>query len=279
MTQLPISQGEDHDGMAYYTRHGTESASSLPLRNHPIRFAVMRKDGLSSNAWRVWVDPAGNAFIACRDHMQKMKVSLHQSGKQHIAFNSESDIEMTKGSRFWNQWAEPQYYDGSKVIPTFNLFFPDWALTLTEEMRQAKAKIWNKNSIFVEAAESPLATIISFVITNEDLEMRFNTVGQSPSFPLGILPVRSGKKLWIVVQHAVEGNMKELAGKGISAAAASTDMEPNWQRFPDGHVFGMCVTGPTNDGGAYWMPFSVEMHLTLTRIHRRDVAMPVREGM
>ena len=78
--------------MAYYTRHETDSASSLPLRNSPMRFAVMRKDGLSSNAWRVWVDPAGDAYVLCRDHMKEMKASLHQSGKQHIAFTSETGI-------------------------------------------------------------------------------------------------------------------------------------------------------------------------------------------
>ena len=259
MAQLPISPGEDHHGAAYYIRQGTEPAPTLPLRSSPMRFAVMRKDGLSSNAWRVWVDPAGDAYVLCRDHMKEMKASLHQSGKQHIAFTSKTGIEMTKGSRFWNQWTEPQYYDGSQVIPTLNLFFPDWALTLTEETRQANPGIWNTNSLFVEAAESPLATVISFVITNEDLEMRFNVAGPTPSFPLGILPVRPGKKLWIVAHNAVEGNMKELAGKGIAAAATSTDIQPNLEGFPDGHVFGMCVTGPTNDGGTYWMPFAVRM--------------------
>ena len=104
MAQLPISPGEDHHGAAYYIRQGTEPAPTLPLRSSPMRFAVMRKDGLSSNAWRVWVDPAGDAYVLCRDHMKEMKASLHQSGKQHIAFTSKTGIEMTKGSRFWNQW-------------------------------------------------------------------------------------------------------------------------------------------------------------------------------
>ena len=205
------------------------------------------------------MEATGDAYVLCRDHMQGMKASLHQSGKQHIAFTTESGNEITQGSRFWNQWTEPQFYDGSQVIPTLNLFFPDWALTLTEEMREAKPGVWNTNSIFVEAAESPLATVISFVITNEDLAMEFNATGPSPSFPLGILPVRSGKKLWIIAHHVAEGNMKELAGQGIAAAATIPGMEPKWEEFPDGHVFGACVTGPTTDGGAFWMPFAVRM--------------------
>ena len=96
MTQFPISQGGDHDSRAYYIREGSEPAPTLPLRSSPIRFAVMRKDGLSSNAWRVWVEPAGDAYVACRDHMKEMKASLHQSGTQHIGFTSESSIEMAK---------------------------------------------------------------------------------------------------------------------------------------------------------------------------------------
>lgn len=258
MTQFPTSQGEDR-GMTYYAREGSEPALSLPLRTSPIRFAVMRKDGLSSNAWRVWVESDGSAYVLCRDHMKEIKASLHPSGKQHIAFISESGKEMTKGSRYWNQWTEPQYYDGSQVIPTLNLFFPEWALALTEETREANPSIWDTNSIFIEAAESPLATVISFVITNEDLEMRFNAGGPSPSLPLGILPVRAGKKLWIIAQQAAEGNMKDLANQGITAVASSTHMQQTSAEYPDGHVFGVCVTGPTNDGGAYWMPFAIRM--------------------
>ncbi|MCY4557224.1 MAG: hypothetical protein OXF79_12770 [Chloroflexi bacterium] len=75
--------------MAYYTNLGHEQALSLPLRDSPIRFAVMREDCLSSNALRVWVGSDGSAYVACRDNMKEMKASLHQSGKQLIDDNKE----------------------------------------------------------------------------------------------------------------------------------------------------------------------------------------------
>ena len=53
----------------------------------------MRSNSLSSNAWHVWVDKHGNEYITSRDDSQGLKISLHKSGKQHIAFTSESNIK------------------------------------------------------------------------------------------------------------------------------------------------------------------------------------------
>ena len=41
-----------------------------------------------------------------------LKISLHKSGKQHIAFTSESKHQTTAGNRFWDQWWEPDHYRG-----------------------------------------------------------------------------------------------------------------------------------------------------------------------
>ena len=89
--------------------------------------------GSTSNAWRVWTDTR-DAYICCRDNMGEIKISLHGSGKQHIAFRSETGIEMTPGSRFWNQWHEPPQQD--PAIPSFKLVFPPWGVRLTEEREE-----------------------------------------------------------------------------------------------------------------------------------------------
>ena len=108
----------------------------LPLRQGPVRFAILTPDGRTSNSWRVWTE-SGDGYICCRDNMRDVKVSLHCSGKQHIAFRSETGIEMTEGSRFWNQWHEPPQQ--SPAIPSFKLVFPPWGVRLTESDR-AKTK-------------------------------------------------------------------------------------------------------------------------------------------
>ena len=261
MTTVPTTSEEISGGMAYYTNPAIGHEVALPLRGSPIRFGVLRKNGLSSNAWGVWSEKSGDIYVACRDHMKELKISLHQSGKQHIAFTSESGLQMTEGSRFWDQWWEPQFHNGSKVVPSFNLLFPSWALSLTKAMRDANPKVWNKNQIFVEAAESPVATVVSFVITDDDMEMQFNTIGESGSFPVGILSAQAGKKLWVIAQQGPEGNMKELAGKGIGSIDA--DMIEKLKGMPSGHVLGMCVTGLAKDAGAYMMPFPAQMHWTV----------------
>lgn len=178
-------------GMAYYKNLRIKDDLTLPLRTNPTRFAVMRRDGMSSNAWGVYVENKGEVYIACRDHMKPQKISLHKSGKRHIAFPP--DFEPTKGNRFLDEWWDPQCLNDSEMVPTFNLFFPSWALCLTQEIRNANP-IWDTNQIYIEAAESPRATIVSFCITEADLTARFSTIGDSPSFPLAILSVHSGKK-------------------------------------------------------------------------------------
>ena len=79
---------------------------TLPLRTGPIRFAVTMANGLTSHSWKVFTK-GGDAYVVCRESMKDIKVSLHKSGRQHIAFVHGSGHEMTPGSRFWNRWWEP----------------------------------------------------------------------------------------------------------------------------------------------------------------------------
>ena len=190
--------------------------------------------------------------------MKESKVSLHQSGKQHLGFTSESGLETTDGGRFWDEWWEPQIHKGSKVVPSFSLLFPSWSLGLTAAMRDTNPQVWNRNQVFVEAAESPEATIVSLVITDLDFEIRFNTTGELQSFPFAVLPVRPGQNLWVIARQGPEGNMKELAERGIRSINA--DMAEKLRGLPSGHVLGLTVTGRSEDAGRYMLPFPAQMH-------------------
>ena len=264
MTTLPIGGGEQSRGIKFRPNPEVEHDIEFPLTKNPIRFAVIRRDGLSSNAWRVWVEDPGDIYIVCRDHMKEIKISLHQSGQHRIAFTTESKLEMTEGNRLWGQWDEPDSPNSPKVVPSFDLFFPSWALCLTQDIREADAKVWNKNQIFVEAAESPVATAISFVITDELSTVQFSTDGDSPSVSLGVLPARSGKKLWVIARHTPEGNMTELAGQGISGFESSivdtSSIVDRLRGLPSGSTLGMCVAGHRPTGGGFLMPYVAEMH-------------------
>ena len=196
MKVVPATPEEASEGMAYY-RNLNLGDIELPIRQGPLRFGVIRRNGPSSNSWRAWGDSKGNFYISARDHMKESKISFHASGAQHMAYTPESGHTMSDGSRFISQWSQPNYDDGSKLVPSFYLLFPTWALGLTQEMRDANPRVWGKNQIFVEAAESPLATILSFTITSADLTVRFNSTGETPSCPLAVLSSGTGKKLWL----------------------------------------------------------------------------------
>ena len=175
-----------------------------------------------------------------------------------MAFTTESGLEMKEGSRYWDVWAEPQDHNGSKAVPTFDLYFPSWGLGLTKADRDGNPKVWNKNQVFVEAAESPKATVVSFVIADDKANMQFSTSDELPSFLLAVLPARPGKVIWIIANHVPEGNMKGLAGQGLGGIDG--EMAQKLVDFPSGHTLGMCVTGLTTEGGAFMMPFPVQMH-------------------
>ena len=258
----PMTTRELNQGIAYYKNMRINPDLTLPLTKGPVRFGMLKRNDLSSNSWIVWTREAGDVYISCRDHMTDQKISLHQSGKQQIAFTSESGIETVPGSRYVDQWWEPEHTSDSKVTPTFMLFFPSWALNLTQAIRDENLRVWNRNQVFIEAAESPIATIVSFIITDDDLTMRFNAEGESPSLPLGILPARSGKKLWVVASYVPEGNMMSLAEQVMDNFNTSVkeDVKDKVRDLPSGHVLGMCATGRSASGGAFMMPFSVEMH-------------------
>lgn len=206
-------------GIVYYWNLNTGPIPELPLRQGPIRFAVGRRNGLSSNSWRVWTEKSRDTYVLCRDNMDEIKASLRQSGEHRLAYTSESGLVSTQGNRYWSRWTEPQIKSGSKVMPSLAIMFPSWGLGLTPAIRDENPKIWNSNQVVIEAAEKPEATIVSFVVLDDDLDMRFSTSGIRPSLPLGMLPMGCGRSVWVIVDYVLESNMMEMAATGLKALA------------------------------------------------------------
>ena len=242
--------------MAYYVNRKIHSHLDFPLREDPIRFAVMNMKGISSNSWRIWKENDGSAYIKCRDNMKEMKVSLHPSGAQQVALTTESGVAPMPGGRFWNRWEEPPHYDGTALIPTFSLFFPNWALALDQLSRDQYPRYWNNNDLCIEAPASPLATIVSFYILDKDVVIDSKNIGADASFPLAILSLRPGKKLLVVALYQHEGNMQELAQHALNHMNTDNAWRDLLKGFPDGHIFGSCVTGNATAGGVYLLTFA-----------------------
>ena len=115
MATSETTKSDKDDGMAIHLNRATVGTSVLPLRNSPVRFAVIGGNGLSSHAWGVYVEKGEEIYIICRDAKNVPKISLHGSGKQHIAFSEETGLTMADGGRFWNQRREPPYYGSRKL--------------------------------------------------------------------------------------------------------------------------------------------------------------------
>lgn len=237
----------DKKEMALHLRTGQGLA--LPLRAGPVRFAVINQNRLSSNAWRVWTERTGDAYIACRDNnMRQFHVSLHQSGQQQITCRIRTAEGVVENRKRWGQWHEPVHYGDPEIVPSFQLLFPNWALSLPYATRLANPGVWEKNVVFVETDDEYPMTVVGFYITNQEVSIAFGNT--RPSYPLAVLPLegRPGKKLWVIASQQPEGNLQEALK---AAAERINQLAPYGERFEqlaDGCAFSAFLNGHTDHG-------------------------------
>ena len=208
----------------------------LPCKQSPIRFAVLQRNGLTSNAWGVRVEKSGDAYIYCRDSLTGQKISLHKSGKQHIAFSEGLRSKLNMPSRFMNQWHEPHYE--KEAVATFKLLFPsDWSVGLSEEQRAKAKSVWVKNDILINGHDE-LMTVVSFVIVDDGVAIR-KKEGAYPIRLIGDLSIRPGKRLMVIAGWEPEGNWKGTVEEALTRIdASSLATEENI-----GQDFTICLTG------------------------------------
>ena len=224
---------------------------TLPLSTGPIRFAVVTKNGLTSHSWKVFARK-GDAYIVCRETMKEVKVSLHRSGRQHIAFIKGSGHEMTPGSRFWNRWWEPASQQRPPV-PSVKLLFPSWATTLRLDASRPK---WKDNEILIEGDDDLVTSVCLFVMDEG------KTLHQSglPSFTVGVLPLHSGKELHVIACREHARNLQKVAEAGIEfmnrRMPISADMT--------GEVMTALFTGDDPAGCPYLLPLLVDAKIRIS---------------
>ena len=241
-------------------------------------FAVIRQDLLSSNSWKVVVEKKGNAYICCRDTMKEIKTSLHESGKQHVAFASETKLLTTDGSRFLHKMEEPQTYEGPQLTPSFNLIFSSWGLSLTPNIRQADPTTWNNQVSFIAAAQEPLATTLSFVIVDSALDLKSATYDDPSIVTVTSLDLRPGKKLLVVRRYEDDGQLRQLAISTVeevnrNAEAIAESLDPDRSDTP----FLLRVDGRNVRGIPYAMPFTVSL-IEGCPAERPQLAIPFSAG-
>ena len=249
----------DKDEIAFYLRtgHGTK----LPWTEETeVRFAVMNKNGMSSNTWKVWTTSEGDAYIVCRDSMQEYHVSLHHSGQQHFRYDPHPNSPMASERALWDKWREPPFYGRPDTAPSFQLLFPSWAFAIPYSDRQLYPKIWNRNRVLVETNEQNPVTVVGFYILDADVDFRFDD--PSASAPMAILPLprRPNRRLWVVVSQIPEGNLGEVVQRAVVGINARGLPEERFQGLEDGHLLSSWMTAPTEGGGRYSVVVPLDLH-------------------
>ena len=237
-----------NDEMTLWRRDG----QVLPIKTSPIRFAVDRGNGFTSDAWGVRVENSGDAYIYCRGGLRGQKVSLHCSGKQHISFN-EDDPSMRnyKGDRFMNQWREPEHE--GKAIPTFRLLFPIWGLHLSPEQRKGMQARWNRNQVLIPG-HAEMVTVVSFVIVDDGTTLR-KEEGSPPSAPFGVLRLRPGKTLFAIAGYEPERDLREKVDDALKEMVREIAATKDPKEL-EGEDLEICLTGYTLENCVFMLPLS-----------------------
>ena len=239
--------------------------AELPTDENPLRFAVLYRNGRTSNTWGLNVRPTGDAYIYCRDNMQGQKVSLHASGRQHISIEPtpNNSVPINK-DRFMNRWHEPD-----EGIASFRLVFPPWGIQLTGEQRDEQASKWARNNYWIEGHHE-LLTVVSFFIVQEKIKL--TKKGEFPGFVLGEQPLKEGKKLSVTAEWQHEMELKDMI---LSSLYQSASFAGTVRDFP-GEPLTLCVTGTMGSPNSVYM---VALQITYTgeggnsphRSHKEDM--------
>ena len=142
-----------------------------------------------------------------------------------------------------NQWWEPQHE--TEAVATFKLVFPPWGIGLDADQRNTSRSTWNKNHVLIEGHDEFL-TVLSFVIIDDNKTLR-KKHGSPPSYPIGVLPLRPGKTLYVVAGWEPEGNLGARVDEALKKI-------PVAQAVPEearGKVLSLCLTGYLSTNSAF----------------------------
>jgi hypothetical protein len=85
------------------------------MPEHSLRFGVVGQPGYRAETWKCWTNQGAgkrDVYVACRALGNALKLSLHESGRWQIAFDSQQFSQMFDGAnappdRFMGKWEKP----------------------------------------------------------------------------------------------------------------------------------------------------------------------------
>lgn len=200
---------------------GTEI--EFPLTKGPVNFSVMSDCGLSVR-WGVTVERKGDVYIYDRDVKDAEKVSLHASGRQHIAVTPETAIRVGTSSRFGLRWTEPVFEQGA--LPAFSILFPPWGV---KDMRPESLAKRKAELLIVGHVEKTV--VVGFFVMKSERILQVN----APHFVIAKLPMGNQKTLHVVAWKESEKDLRTVLQAALEQTATPLpdidDLILNFQGF------------------------------------------------
>ena len=216
-----VSFRSDQMQVLSLSRDGSEIG--FPLTAGPINFSVLSDGGLSVR-WGVMVGPKGDAYIYNRDVRNAEKVSLHESGCQHIAITGDTAVRVGADNRFGPRWTEPAF--DRSAVPTFSILFPPWGVT-----DRRPENLGRKKGELLIVGHVKKVVVVGFFIIDSGRTLRVD----APHFTLGKLALRPGKILHVVAWKEPENNLKTLLRASLAQVPPllpePDDLVVNFQGF------------------------------------------------
>ena len=213
---------------------------TLPVRQGPVRLAVVGERGEKSNSWKIWMENNGEIYFSIREKNPGFKVSLHKSGKQHIKM----------GSEYWGQWHEPDLYAGPMVATSAKLVFPAWGMREEEKMGEEEEEIWKRNEIEIDAPKEGRLIAVNVFIRTEGQSLKQED-GRSET--LAVWRREDGKEAHLIVSEESERNFKDIVKRTLTnkTVLQSLKKEIGDEVWDDDRTIIATLAGPTNEGGNY----------------------------
>jgi hypothetical protein len=177
----------------------TEDNGNMAKRE--LRFGIHDSEENGASTWKLWTETAGgksDIYLACRSLGGKLKTSLHESGKWHIAFsksefeNNVKDFIPSLNDRFIVKWPRPKEIQGGITL-AYRIVTPYSAVTSKISTTDLQKVTWIPN------APNQKATEIDIFILNSTIRVTGwpgkNAIGTSL---IGKLALESGETVWVV---------------------------------------------------------------------------------
>lgn len=179
-----------------------------------IRFGIRNNANKRSSIWKCWTNSGkgkNDVYVANRAIGKAMKVSLHESGSWHIAFdshflNNEIEGESLRSNRFVDKWPRPREISKGCTL-ALRIVISEDVITIPITDRDPLSTIW----IASPPPDKAIEIVLLFTTPCADVS---NWPGRDSMKAqlLGTFQIESGYRAWLVYYTVDKPTMDQRKG-------------------------------------------------------------------